>query len=114
MKVGVPQEVAPGERRVALVPETVSRLGEGVVAVIALLCQLATAVHVPVAHARTAGTAPASLEHCAHRAQREATFGVQPQGRSTQHAGQRVCNRQQRHGSHTPFVIPDADRSNDR
>src|SRR5579871_5990085 len=35
MKVGVPQEVAPGERRVALVPETVSRLGEGVVAVIA-------------------------------------------------------------------------------
>ena len=35
MKVGVPQEVAPGERRVALVPETVSRLGEGVTAVIA-------------------------------------------------------------------------------
>jgi NAD(P) transhydrogenase subunit alpha len=35
MKVGVPQEVAPGERRVALVPETVPRLGEGVNAVIA-------------------------------------------------------------------------------
>ncbi len=34
MRVGVPQEVAPGERRVALVPETVSRLGEGVTAVI--------------------------------------------------------------------------------
>jgi NAD(P) transhydrogenase subunit alpha len=30
MHVGVPKETAPGERRVALVPETVSRLGEGV------------------------------------------------------------------------------------
>jgi NAD(P) transhydrogenase subunit alpha len=30
MKVGVPKEVVPGERRVALVPETVGRLGEGV------------------------------------------------------------------------------------
>jgi NAD(P) transhydrogenase subunit alpha len=34
MKVGVPKEVAPGEHRVALVPETVSRLGEGVTAVV--------------------------------------------------------------------------------
>ncbi len=34
MRVGVPQEVEPGERRVALVPETVSRLGEGVTAVV--------------------------------------------------------------------------------
>jgi NAD(P) transhydrogenase subunit alpha len=30
MKVGVPKEVVPGERRVALVPETVGRLGDGV------------------------------------------------------------------------------------
>jgi NAD(P) transhydrogenase subunit alpha len=30
MKVGVPKELVPGERRVALVPETVARLGEGV------------------------------------------------------------------------------------
>src|SRR5437763_64752 len=30
MRVGVPKETAAGERRVALVPETVSRLGEGV------------------------------------------------------------------------------------
>ncbi|HEX3805869.1 MAG TPA: Re/Si-specific NAD(P)(+) transhydrogenase subunit alpha [Gaiellaceae bacterium] len=30
MKVGVPKEVVPGERRVALVPETVGRLGESV------------------------------------------------------------------------------------
>jgi NAD(P) transhydrogenase subunit alpha len=30
MQVGVPKETAPDERRVALVPETVSRLGEGV------------------------------------------------------------------------------------
>ena len=30
MRVGVPKEAAPGERRVALVPETVGRLGEGV------------------------------------------------------------------------------------
>ncbi len=35
MRVGVPQEVAPGESRVALVPETVSRLGEGVTVVVA-------------------------------------------------------------------------------
>src|SRR5579885_1367386 len=35
MRVGVPQEVAPGECRVALVPETVSRLGEGVTVVVA-------------------------------------------------------------------------------
>src|SRR6059058_4460056 len=30
MQVGVPKELVPGERRVALVPETVGRLGEGV------------------------------------------------------------------------------------
>ncbi|HVW88726.1 MAG TPA: Re/Si-specific NAD(P)(+) transhydrogenase subunit alpha [Gaiellaceae bacterium] len=30
MQVGVPKETVPGERRVALVPETVGRLGEGV------------------------------------------------------------------------------------
>jgi H+-translocating NAD(P) transhydrogenase subunit alpha len=30
MKVGVPKEAVPGERRVALVPETVGRLGNGV------------------------------------------------------------------------------------
>ena len=35
VKVGVPREVTPGERRVALVPETVSRLGEGVTVVVA-------------------------------------------------------------------------------
>jgi NAD(P) transhydrogenase subunit alpha len=29
MRVAVPKETAPGERRVALVPETVSRLGDG-------------------------------------------------------------------------------------
>src|SRR5579885_3535227 len=30
MEVGVPKELVPGERRVALVPETVGRLGDGV------------------------------------------------------------------------------------
>ncbi|HZP71955.1 MAG TPA: Re/Si-specific NAD(P)(+) transhydrogenase subunit alpha [Gaiellaceae bacterium] len=30
MEVGVPKEVVPGERRVALVPETIGRLGDGV------------------------------------------------------------------------------------
>ncbi len=30
MQLGIPKELAPGERRVALVPETVQRLGEGV------------------------------------------------------------------------------------
>jgi NAD(P) transhydrogenase subunit alpha len=34
MRVGVPKEAAPGERRVALVPETVGRLGEGVEVVV--------------------------------------------------------------------------------
>jgi NAD(P) transhydrogenase subunit alpha len=34
MLVGVPKEVVPGERRVALVPETVGRLGEGVEVVV--------------------------------------------------------------------------------
>jgi NAD(P) transhydrogenase subunit alpha len=34
MRVGVPKEAAPGERRVALVPETVGRLGDGVEVVI--------------------------------------------------------------------------------
>jgi NAD(P) transhydrogenase subunit alpha len=34
MRVGVPKETAAGERRVALVPETVSRLGEGVEVVV--------------------------------------------------------------------------------
>jgi NAD(P) transhydrogenase subunit alpha len=35
MQVGVPQETAPGERRVALVPETIGRLGEGIDVVVA-------------------------------------------------------------------------------
>ena len=30
MQVGIPKELVPGVRRVALVPETVGRLGEGV------------------------------------------------------------------------------------
>jgi NAD(P) transhydrogenase subunit alpha len=30
MQVGVPKEAVPGERRVALVPETIGRLGDGV------------------------------------------------------------------------------------
>ena len=34
MRVGIPKEAAPGERRVALVPETIGRLGEGVEVVI--------------------------------------------------------------------------------
>jgi H+-translocating NAD(P) transhydrogenase subunit alpha len=34
MRVGVPKEVVPGERRVALVPETIGRLGEGVEVVV--------------------------------------------------------------------------------
>jgi NAD(P) transhydrogenase subunit alpha len=34
MQVGVPKEAVPGERRVALVPETVSRLGDGVEVVV--------------------------------------------------------------------------------
>jgi len=34
MKVGVPKELVPGEHRVALVPETVGRLGEGVEVVV--------------------------------------------------------------------------------
>ena len=34
MQVGVPKEAAPGERRVALVPETIGRLGEGVEVVV--------------------------------------------------------------------------------
>jgi NAD(P) transhydrogenase subunit alpha len=34
MRVGVPKEEAAGERRVALVPETVSRLGEGIEVVV--------------------------------------------------------------------------------
>jgi NAD(P) transhydrogenase subunit alpha len=34
MRVGVPKEAEPGERRVALVPETVGRLGEGVEVVV--------------------------------------------------------------------------------
>src|SRR4051812_11953357 len=34
MRVGVPKEAIPGERRVALVPETVTRLGEGVEVVV--------------------------------------------------------------------------------
>ena len=29
MRVAVPKETAPGERRVALVPETVAKLGDG-------------------------------------------------------------------------------------
>jgi len=34
MRVGIPKEAAPGERRVALVPETIGRLGEGVEVVV--------------------------------------------------------------------------------
>ena len=34
MRVGVPKETAAGERRVALVPETIGRLGEGVEVVV--------------------------------------------------------------------------------
>ncbi len=34
MRLGVPKETAPGERRVALVPETVGRLGDGIEAVV--------------------------------------------------------------------------------
>ena len=34
MQVGVPKETVPGERRVALVPETIGRLGESVAAVV--------------------------------------------------------------------------------
>jgi proton-translocating NAD(P)+ transhydrogenase subunit alpha len=34
MVVGVPKEVAPGERRVAIVPETVGRLGDGIEVVV--------------------------------------------------------------------------------
>jgi NAD(P) transhydrogenase subunit alpha len=30
MRLGIPKEISPGERRVALIPETVARLGEGV------------------------------------------------------------------------------------
>src|SRR5437764_812610 len=30
MQLGVPKELAAGERRVALIPETIGRLGEGV------------------------------------------------------------------------------------
>ncbi|MFL5962371.1 MAG: Re/Si-specific NAD(P)(+) transhydrogenase subunit alpha [Gaiellaceae bacterium] len=34
MRLGIPKETSPGERRVALVPETVARLGEGVEVVV--------------------------------------------------------------------------------
>src|SRR5579884_559491 len=34
MRLGIPRETAPGERRVALVPETVARLGDGIEVVI--------------------------------------------------------------------------------
>ncbi|MGH3001392.1 MAG: NAD(P)(+) transhydrogenase (Re/Si-specific) subunit alpha, partial [Gaiellaceae bacterium] len=34
MRVGVPKETSPGERRVALVPETVGRLGAGIEVVV--------------------------------------------------------------------------------
>src|ERR687889_235681 len=30
MRLGIPKETTPGERRVALVPETIGRLGDGV------------------------------------------------------------------------------------
>ena len=30
MRLGIPKEISPGERRIALIPETVARLGEGV------------------------------------------------------------------------------------
>lgn len=69
-------------------------MGRRVVAVIALLCQLATTAHVPLVHADTAGNAPAPLEHCAHHAQPDATPGVQPDGRSPHHRG---------HAGHTGY-----------
>src|SRR3954447_12676306 len=34
MRLGVPKETDPGERRVALVPETVGRLGDGIEAIV--------------------------------------------------------------------------------
>ena len=34
MKLGIPKELVPGERRVALIPETVGRLGDGVEVVV--------------------------------------------------------------------------------
>jgi hypothetical protein len=58
-----------------------------VVAVIALLCQLATAAHVPMAHAHLAGKAPAPLEHCAHHAQPDTAPGAERNTRSADHGG---------------------------
>jgi len=34
MRLGIPKEISPGERRVALIPETVARLGEGVAVIV--------------------------------------------------------------------------------
>ena len=34
MRLGIPKESSPGEHRVALVPETVGRLGDGVEAIV--------------------------------------------------------------------------------
>ena len=69
-------------------PRSVSRsVSHRVVAVIALLCQLATAAHVPTAHAHPAGKAPAPLEHCAHPAQPDVAPAAEHSTRSTDHAG---------------------------
>src|SRR4051812_6901923 len=35
MRLGIPKETVPGERRVALVPETVGRLGDGIQVIVA-------------------------------------------------------------------------------
>ena len=57
------------------------------VAVIALLCQLTTAAHVPMAYAHLAGKAPVPLKHCAHHAQPDATPGVERNIPGTDHGG---------------------------
>jgi hypothetical protein len=62
-------------------------VGRRVVAVIALLCQLATAAHVPMANAHIAGKAPAPLEHCAHHAQPDAIPGAGHSTPGADHSG---------------------------
>jgi hypothetical protein len=60
-------------------------VGRRVVTVIVLICQLATAAHIPMAHAHTAGSASAPLGPCAHHAQQDAAPGAHPDGLSTDH-----------------------------
>jgi hypothetical protein len=59
------------------------------VLVIALLCQLATAAHVPMVRANTGSNAPAGLEHCADQAVPDASHAIEHKGRSAGdgHAG---------------------------